>query len=73
MAAKCIIVFTSKMLICLSAVWCTAGSSLWVFKALLLKQLPADEENDTMRTVRMNKTAKWLSVQLSNSLFVTFP
>lgn len=43
---------------CSSAVRRSAGSAQWVFKAFLLKQLHADEENDTMRTVRMNQNSK---------------
>lgn len=43
---------------CSSAVRRSAGSTQWVFIAFLLKQLCADEENDTMRTVRMNQNHK---------------
>lgn len=53
LAAKCIIVLSSKRLMCSSAVRSSAGSAQWVFTALLVKQLLTDKENEAMKTVQL--------------------
>lgn len=54
-------------LLCLSAIWCWAGSVQWYFYTFLLKQLPADNSADESGESEPKKWSCWLEKTLKYS------